>query len=201
MRAEETPVAGVALKQAVQIGVVVPDLEQATQLLTSLFGIGPFRFVEWPNRPDSKYFFHGKEEHIKIRQAFTQLGPLELELIQPLEGERNAYRQFLDERGGGIHHVLFEVNDMDQVVQNLSPRNVEVLQAGTGIRPGTRWALLDTQAGKPGEAALRNSRGARPHRGRGRPERDRTDLRTSFCGAQLRVSTGARLPRRAANGR
>ena len=146
MRAEETPVAGVALKQAVQIGVVVPDLEQATQLLTSLFGIGPFRFVEWPNRPDSKYFFHGKEEHIKIRQAFTQLGPLELELIQPLEGERNAYRQFLDERGGGIHHVLFEVNDMDQVVQNLSPQNVEVLQAGTGIRPGTRWALLDTQA-------------------------------------------------------
>jgi hypothetical protein len=32
------------------------------------------------------------------------------------------------------------------VVQNLSPQGVEVLQAGTGIRPGTRWALLDTQA-------------------------------------------------------
>jgi hypothetical protein len=35
---------------------------------------------------------------------------------------------------------------MDQVVRNLSPQKVEVLQAGTGIRPGTRWALLDTQA-------------------------------------------------------
>ena len=63
MSTEETPVAGVALKQAVQIGVVVPDLDQATRLLTSLFGIGPFRFVEWPNRPDSRYFFRGKEEH------------------------------------------------------------------------------------------------------------------------------------------
>jgi catechol 2,3-dioxygenase-like lactoylglutathione lyase family enzyme len=146
MGAEGSPVAGVALKQAVQIGVVVPDLDQATQLLTSLFGIGPFRFIEWPNRPDSKYFFRGKEERIKIRQAFVQLGPLELELIQPLEGERNAYRQFLEERGGGIHHVLFEVEDMDQVVRNLSPRKVEILQAGSGIRPGTRWALLDTQA-------------------------------------------------------
>ncbi len=141
-----SPVAGVALKHPVQIGVVVPDLDQATRLLTSLFGIGPFRFIEWPNRPDSKYFFHGKEERIRIRQAFAQVGPLELELIQPLEGERNAYRQFLDERGGGIHHVLFDVDDMDKVVQNLSPQNVEVLQAGTGIRPGTRWALLDTQA-------------------------------------------------------
>src|SRR5208282_969387 len=102
MAAAGAPIAGVALKQAVQIGVVVADLDQVTQLLTSLFGIGPFRFIEWPNRPDSKYFFRGKEEHIKIRQAFVQLGPLELELIQPLEGERNAYRQFLEERGGGI---------------------------------------------------------------------------------------------------
>ncbi len=146
MSAEENPNTGVELKQAVQIGVVVPDLDQATRLLTSLFGIGPFRFIEWPNRPESKYFFRGKEEQIKIRQAFAQVGPLELELIQPLEGERNAYHQFLEERGGGIHHVLFEVDDMDQVVRNLSPQGVEVLQAGTGIRPGTRWALLDTQA-------------------------------------------------------
>ena len=146
MSAKENPNTGVELKQAVQIGVVVPDLDQATRLLTSLFGIGPFRFIEWPNRPESKYFFRGKEEQIKIRQAFAQVGPLELELIQPLEGERNAYRQFLEERGGGIHHVLFEVDDMDQVVRNLSPQGVEVLQAGTGIRPGTRWALLDTQA-------------------------------------------------------
>ncbi|HXW14633.1 MAG TPA: VOC family protein [Terriglobia bacterium] len=146
MGTEESPGTGVELKHAVQIGVVVPDLDQATRLLTSLFGIGPFRFIEWPNRPESKYFFRGKQEHIKVRQAFAQVGPLELELIQPLEGERNAYRQFLVERGGGIHHVLFEVDDMDQVVRNLSPRGVEVLQAGTGIRPGTRWALLDTQA-------------------------------------------------------
>jgi catechol 2,3-dioxygenase-like lactoylglutathione lyase family enzyme len=146
MSVEESPATGVELKQAVQIGVVVPDLDQATRLLTSLFGIGPFRFIEWPNRPESKYFFRGKEEHIKVRQAFAQVGPLELELIQPIEGERNAYRQFLEERGGGIHHVLFEVEDMDQVVRNLSPQGVEVLQTGTGIRPGTRWALLDTQA-------------------------------------------------------
>jgi catechol 2,3-dioxygenase-like lactoylglutathione lyase family enzyme len=146
MSTEASPLAGVTLNRPVQIGVVVPNLDQATRLLTSLFGIGPFRFIEWPNRPDSRYFFQGKEEHIKIRQAFTQIGPLELELIQPLEGERNAYRQFLDEHGGGIHHVLFEVDDMEKVVQNLAPQNITVLQTGTGIRPGTRWALLDSQA-------------------------------------------------------
>ena len=137
---------GVELKRAVQIGVVVKDLARATQLLTELFGIGPFRFIEWPNRPESKYFFRGKEEQIKIRQAFTQVGPLELELIQPLEGEKNAYYEFLEQKGGGIHHVLFEVENMDETVQNLAAHQVQVLQSGTGIRPGTRWTLLDTQA-------------------------------------------------------
>ena len=134
------------MKRPVQIGIVVKDLDRATQMLTELFGIGPFRFIEWPNRPESKYWFRGKEEHIKIRQAFTQVGPLELELIQPLEGEKNAYYEFLQQQGGGIHHVLFEVENMDAAVQNLAARRVEVLQAGTGIRPGTRWTLLDTQS-------------------------------------------------------
>ena len=145
MEQVKDPGCGFELKRPVQIGIVVRDLDQATQWLTSLFGIGPFRFIEWPNRPDSKYFYRGNEEHIKIRQAFVQVGPLELELIQPMEGDRNAYREFLEQKGGGIHHVLFEVDDMDQVVRSLSEKGVGVLQTGTGIRPGTRWALLDTQ--------------------------------------------------------
>ena len=142
---EQVKDSGIELKRPVQIGIVVRDLEQAAQWLTSLFGIGPFRFIEWPNRVDSKYFYRGNEEHIKIRQAFVQVGPLELELIQPMEGDRNAYREFLEQKGGGIHHVLFDVDDMDQVVRSLSEKGVGVLQTGTGIRPGTRWALLDTQ--------------------------------------------------------
>ena len=137
---------GVKLERAVQVGIVVRDLERSTGLLTKIFGIGPFHFIEWPNRPESKYFFRGRRERIKIRQAFVQLGALELELIQPLEGENNAYRQFLDERGEGIHHILFETQDMDGTVSLVKEQGVEVLQNGDGIRPGTRWALLDTQA-------------------------------------------------------
>ncbi len=133
------------LERVVQIGIVVPDLDKTTRLLDSLFGIGPFRSVVWPNRPESKYEHRGVEEHILISQAFVQLGQVEIELIQPLEGERNAYKEFLDQTGGGIHHVLFEVKDIDPVLQALAESGVTVLQSGTGIRPGTRWALLDTQ--------------------------------------------------------
>jgi methylmalonyl-CoA/ethylmalonyl-CoA epimerase len=136
---------GLQLKRLVQIGIVVPDLNNTTSLLTSLFGIGPFRQVQWPSRAEAKYQFRGVEEHIRIAQAFVQLGDIEVELIQPVEGERNAYRQFLNETGGGIHHVLFEVSDIEPVLAELAKSGVTVLQSGTGIRPGTRWALLDTQ--------------------------------------------------------
>ena len=136
--------AGIQLKRLVQIGIVVADRDRTTQLLTSLFGIGPFRLVEWPDRPESKYYYRGAEQHIRIKQAFVQLGDVEVELIQPLEG-RSGYQDFLDQTGGGIHHVLFEVPDIDPVIQELAKAGVTVLQSGTGIRPGTRWALMDTQ--------------------------------------------------------
>ena len=135
---------GLQLKRLVQIGIVVADRDQTTRLLTSLFGIGPFRLVEWPDRAESKYYYRGAEEHIRIRQAFVQLGDVEVELIQPLEG-RSGYSDFLDQTGGGIHHVLFEVSDIDPVIQELARSGVTVLQSGTGIRPGTRWVLLDTR--------------------------------------------------------
>jgi catechol 2,3-dioxygenase-like lactoylglutathione lyase family enzyme len=135
----------IKLSQIVQIGIVVPNIDQTTRLLTSLFGIGPFRFIEWPNRPDSKYWYRGTEEKIRIQQAFVQLGAVEVELIQPVEGEENEYKKFLDRTGGGIHHALFEVNDIELALEELSKEGIEILQAGTGIRPGTRWALLDTQ--------------------------------------------------------
>jgi methylmalonyl-CoA/ethylmalonyl-CoA epimerase len=136
--------AGLELKRLVQIGIVVADRDRTTQLLTSLFGMGPFRLVEWPNRPESKYWYRGVEEKIRVKQAFVQLGDVEVELIQPVEGH-NAYQDFLDQTGGGIHHVLFEVIDIDPVIEQLAKSGVGVLQSGTGIRPGTRWALLDTQ--------------------------------------------------------
>ena len=135
---------GLQLKRLVQIGIVVADRDQTTRLLTSLFGIGPFRLVEWPDRAESKYYYRGAEEHIRIRQAFVQLGDVEVELIQPLEG-RSGYSDFLDQTGGGIHHVLFEVSDIDPVIQELAKSGVTVLQSGTGIRPGTHWVLLDTR--------------------------------------------------------
>ena len=79
----------------VQIGVVVGDLEKATRNLTEIFGIGPFRVIDWPpeGRPDMLKFYHGQPGEFTARMAFTELGSVELELIQP-SGRRKHLEGF-----------------------------------------------------------------------------------------------------------
>jgi methylmalonyl-CoA/ethylmalonyl-CoA epimerase len=132
-------------KECVQIGVVVADIDRSIEGLTRVFGIGPFRIVDWPpaGRTDIQKFYYGQAGDFTARLAFAEIGAVELELIQPLEGQ-SIWADFLRERGPGIHHVRFNTPDMDSLVEYLAQNGVAVAQAGTGIRPGTKWAYFDT---------------------------------------------------------
>jgi methylmalonyl-CoA/ethylmalonyl-CoA epimerase len=129
----------------VQIGVVVADLDKSAQALTEIFGIGPFRIIEWPpaDRTDIERYYYGEPREFKARMAFTELGPVELELIQPLDGD-SIWADFLRDRGGGIHHIRFNVPDLEPMVEYLAGDGVQVAQMGSGLRPGTTWANFDT---------------------------------------------------------
>ncbi len=124
----------------VQIGVVVADIEQSIHYLGEIFGIGPFRIVDWPpaGRSDIQKFYHGQPGNFTARMAFAELGPVELELIQPVEGE-SIWADFLRERGGGIHHIRFNVDDTQPVQEYLAEKGIPAAQHGSGIRPGTTW--------------------------------------------------------------
>lgn len=130
----------------VQIGVVVADLEKSIQALETIFGIGPFRVIDWPpaDRTDIQRWYYGEPTDFTARMAFTELGTVELELIQPVAG-RSIWADFLAEHGPGIHHIRFNVSEMDPVLSYLAEHGVGVAQMGSGIRPGTVWANLDTE--------------------------------------------------------
>src|SRR5512146_185183 len=112
-------------KNFVQIGVVVADLEKSIHYLGEIFGIGPFRIVDWPppGREDIQKFYYGEPGNFTARMAFTELGPVELELIQPLEGE-SIWADFLRDHGGGIHHLRFNVADTQPVQEYLAEKGV-----------------------------------------------------------------------------
>ena len=127
-------------KNFVQIGVVVADVDQATHYLSEIFGIGPFRVIDWPpeGREDIQKFYHSEPGDFAARMAFTEVGPVELELIQPVSG-RSVWADFLREKGGGIHHIRFNVNEIESVQAYLAGYDILPIQHGSGIRPGTMW--------------------------------------------------------------
>ena len=124
----------------VQIGVVVADLDTAIKHLEETFGIGPFRTIDWPpeERSDIERFYYAEPGNFTARMAFTELGPVELELIQPKEG-KSIWADFLHEKGGGIHHIRFNVDELEPVQEYLATHDILPAQHGSGIRPGTHW--------------------------------------------------------------
>lgn len=140
---QQRPLAG--FNRAIQVGVVVENLDQAIQRLTEVFGIGPFRMVECPppGRED-RQFYYGEPCRFRTRQAFADLGSIELELIEPVEG-RTIWSDFLAERGPGLHHIRFNVPDQDSLSAYLQGKGIGKTQEGTGIREGSYWVNYDTQ--------------------------------------------------------
>ena len=99
-----------AFSNMVQIGVIVRDLDRTVKFLSEVFGLGPFRYITYPpDRDDMETTYRGEPGAYSHRIAFTELGPVELEIVQPLTGE-SGLTEFLEEHGEGIQHIRFNVD-------------------------------------------------------------------------------------------
>lgn len=109
--------------QICQVGVVVKDLDKTIEFLTSL-GLGPFvvRNVTHPRAT-----VHGKTVFYQVRLATAQQGPLQLELIEYQKGN-TIHKEFLDEKGEGLHHILFNVKNLQTTLDKFARKGIEVLQ-------------------------------------------------------------------------
>ena len=121
-----------------QIGVVVEDIDRAIAFYESTFGIGPWdiREVGAPNVWD-----RGEEKFIKARLAFADIGQVEIELIQILEGD-SLHLEFLREHGEGLHHLGFFVKDFAAKLEQAEAMGLKVLQKDPF---GQAYAYLDTR--------------------------------------------------------
>lgn len=127
-----------------QIGIVVNDLDSFTHELTRLFGIGPFRIMEWPLEGiDPQSTYHGRPENYRLRLAFATVGKIQIEVVQPLEGQ-NIYSDFLKEHGPGLHHFRLTIPGFDEGVKAMINDGIQNIASGTGVHVGSRWAYFDT---------------------------------------------------------
>lgn len=95
------------------IGVVVPDMERALDELKMLYGLeGKDKIYEFT---PLRVWAWGKEiESCKIKIAMIDwTDTLKLEILQPVFGEIE-HKRFVDEVGGGMHHIAFYVSEYEE---------------------------------------------------------------------------------------
>ena len=72
---------------------------------------------------------------MKVKVAKLSVGETTIELIEPLAGNENVAK-FLSKRGEGIHHICFEVEDIDQATEELKSKGYQPIyeesQTGAG---------------------------------------------------------------------
>jgi catechol 2,3-dioxygenase-like lactoylglutathione lyase family enzyme len=107
------------------IGLVVRDMNKTITRLTAL-GIGPFTPRMPP--PDAQETYRGKPfvPSRRVVIQITHIGDIELELIQPINGE-SPHQEFLDHKGEGIQHLGFMVDDLQEDVKRLTDQGSEIL--------------------------------------------------------------------------
>jgi hypothetical protein len=77
-----------------------------------------------------------------MKLAVAQIGNIQWELIQPLTG-KSIYQEFLDQKGGGLHHVACDVGDYDQAVALMQKHDIGTLMSGQ--MPSDSFAYMDTE--------------------------------------------------------
>ena len=135
----------VDLGPIIQVGLVVRDAEATARAWTERFAFGPARIVDWPHEstnPADVGTYRGQPGNFRMRLAFLETPSIQIEFIQPLEGDNN-YAEWLEQHGEGLHHILFTFDDPQAIADGLQ---VPILQSGSStIHPGAIWAYLDTQ--------------------------------------------------------
>jgi catechol 2,3-dioxygenase-like lactoylglutathione lyase family enzyme len=114
-----------------QVGVVVKDLDKSIEFLTAL-GLGPFTVREITH---PRATVRGKTVFYQVRIALAQQGAVQLELIEYQKGT-TIQKEFLDEKGEGIHHLLFNVKDLKKTIDKFSRKGIPVLQSDNFVGGG-----------------------------------------------------------------
>jgi methylmalonyl-CoA/ethylmalonyl-CoA epimerase len=112
-----------------QIGIIVRNLQKATDNYWSTLGIGPWMTMRIEPPLLADVIMRGKPVEASMMAAIAQNGNIQLELIQPLEGP-SVWKEFLEQRGEGLHHVQSLVQDPGTALVAFREMGVEVLMSG-----------------------------------------------------------------------
>ena len=104
-----------------QVSYVVADMDVALQQYGALFGAFDVFDSALP-----ECTIRGKTADCRLKVAINKSGPIEIALIEVVEGETTP-SEHLSAHGEGLHHVRFEVDDIDAKLGELQAAGFETV--------------------------------------------------------------------------
>lgn len=115
------------LKKINHVAVVVSDIDEALKFWRDALGIELHHIEDVPSQ--------------KAVVAFLPVGESEIELVRPTAEDTGAAK-FLAERGGGMHHLCFEVDDIAGMLVDLKSKGVRLINEEPIVLPGRKMAFV-----------------------------------------------------------
>ena len=100
------------IKKVDHVSIAVNNLEEGLKTFENLLGIKPSHTEEVPDQG--------------IKAAMIMVGDVEIELIEPTNPD-SGVAKFLEKKGEGIHHICFEVDDVDKELESLAAKGVDLI--------------------------------------------------------------------------
>ncbi|MCE1228730.1 MAG: methylmalonyl-CoA epimerase [Firmicutes bacterium] len=94
------------------LGIASPTLSEAMERMERIFGMTHDHVEEVADQ--------------KVRTAFYPVGESTLEYLESTDPE-GPVGKFLEKKGPGIHHLAFEVDDVDAAVKELLDKGVRMI--------------------------------------------------------------------------
>jgi methylmalonyl-CoA/ethylmalonyl-CoA epimerase len=129
-----------------EVIMVVKDLDASVKKQWEVFGIGPWAIWTFDSSNVKDMILYGERENFSIRIAYTKIGETYWELVQPLD-EKSTYYRTLKEKGEGLHNIVFDVEDYDQVIGEMRQRGIGVYNGGDW--QGVKFTNFDTRGHLP----------------------------------------------------
>jgi catechol 2,3-dioxygenase-like lactoylglutathione lyase family enzyme len=136
----------IASGPVVQVAWVTDDIDSTERLLSEQFGVG-----RWTRIPDVEFgpdstILRGEPVAFTAHISLGYAGDLQLELIEPVSGA-TIHEEFLRVHGPGLHHVCFEVDDVEDACRAAEVAGLPVLMHGSMMDGEIEFAYVDGSAG------------------------------------------------------
>jgi methylmalonyl-CoA/ethylmalonyl-CoA epimerase len=100
------------IKKIEHLGIAVKDINASNELFAKLFGKQPYKLED--------------VESEGVKTSFFMIGESKIELLEATNSD-SAIAKFIDKKGEGIHHIAFEVDDIDAEIARLQNEGFELI--------------------------------------------------------------------------